>query len=168
MSEPWEEKVRRIRRASPYGCRPNWRLLGLIVKTGDDLRQELLAQQLLACLQAIWREERVPLYLRPFKVWVCSASTGLIEPIPNACSLHQIKRTLIESPPLDDAKQPYPPTLLSHFLISYGSRISEAFLRAQECFVRSCAAYSLACYFLQVGWRIYHYHKVHTITHRNS
>lgn len=51
MSEPWEEKEARIRRFSPYGHLPNWRLMAVIVKTGDDLRQELLAYQLLTMLQ---------------------------------------------------------------------------------------------------------------------
>lgn len=38
---------RRIREGSPYGHLPNWRLLSMIVKCGDDLRQELLAFQVL-------------------------------------------------------------------------------------------------------------------------
>uniref|UniRef100_A0A7E4VEF4 Phosphatidylinositol 4-kinase beta n=1 Tax=Panagrellus redivivus TaxID=6233 RepID=A0A7E4VEF4_PANRE len=150
MSEPWEEKLIRIRESSPYGRLPGWRLLPVIVKTGDDLRQELLAYQLLTTLQQIWREEKTPLYLRPYKILVCSADSGMIEPILNACSLHQIKKNLVANPSHDDADQPYPPTLLSHFLNNYGSRISENFRRAQINFIQSCAAYSLACYFLQV------------------
>lgn len=51
MSEHWEEKEERVRAASPYGQLPGWRLLPIIVKTGDDLRQELLAYQLLTVLQ---------------------------------------------------------------------------------------------------------------------
>jgi len=79
LKEPWEEKVRyvfnilhqgrlfsssvesefvfpvllyrRIREGSPYGHLPNWRLLSVIVKCGDDLRQELLAYQVLKQLQ---------------------------------------------------------------------------------------------------------------------
>jgi phosphatidylinositol 4-kinase len=51
MSEPWEEKQRRIKESSPYGNLPGWKLLPVIVKTGDDLRQELLAYQLLTTLQ---------------------------------------------------------------------------------------------------------------------
>ncbi|KAI1709756.1 phosphatidylinositol 3- and 4-kinase domain-containing protein [Ditylenchus destructor] len=150
MSEPWEEKEARIRRTSPYGHLPNWRLMSVIVKTGDDLRQELLAYQLLTTLKNIWEEERIPLYLRPYKILVCSHDSGIIEPIPNACSLHQIKKNLTTEPSHDDADQPYPPTLLSHFLINYGSRLSESFMNAQENFVRSCAAYCLVSYFLQV------------------
>ncbi|XP_030820957.1 phosphatidylinositol 4-kinase beta [Camarhynchus parvulus] len=50
---------RRIREASPYGHLPSWRLLSVIVKCGDDLRQELLAFQVLKQLQWIWEQERV-------------------------------------------------------------------------------------------------------------
>lgn len=90
LSEPWEEKEARLKKASPYGSMPNWRLLAMIVKTGDDLRQELLAFQLLCLLDQIWQDEKVPVYVRPYKILVCTNDMGLIEPIPNACSLHQV------------------------------------------------------------------------------
>jgi len=51
MKEPWQEKVSRIRESSPYGHLANWKLLSVIVKCGDDLRQELLAYQVLTQLQ---------------------------------------------------------------------------------------------------------------------
>ena len=51
LKEPWEEKVGRIRDSSPYGHLPNWKLLSVIIKCGDDLRQELLAYQVLKQLQ---------------------------------------------------------------------------------------------------------------------
>lgn len=44
-SLPLFPQVKRIRESSPYGHLPNWRLLSVIVKCGDDLRQELLAYQ---------------------------------------------------------------------------------------------------------------------------
>jgi len=53
MKEPWQEKVRRIRESSPYGHLANWKLLSVIVKCGDDLRQELLAYQVLTQLQVV-------------------------------------------------------------------------------------------------------------------
>lgn len=67
FQEPWEEKIKRVRETSPYGHLSSWRLLSVIVKTGDDLRQELLASQLLTMLQKIWQMERVPLWLYPYK-----------------------------------------------------------------------------------------------------
>jgi len=53
LKEPWEEKVQRIRESSPYGYLSAWRLVPVIVKCGDDLRQELLAYQVLRQLQVI-------------------------------------------------------------------------------------------------------------------
>lgn len=84
--------MERIRRSSPYGHLPDWRLVAVIVKTGDDLRQELLAYQLLQTLKGIWEEERVPLWLRPYRIIATSDDGGMIEPILNAVSLHQIKK----------------------------------------------------------------------------
>lgn len=47
IQEPWHDKERQIRESSPYGHLINWKLLSAIVKCGDDLRQELMATQLL-------------------------------------------------------------------------------------------------------------------------
>uniref|UniRef100_A0A1A7WHZ9 Phosphatidylinositol 4-kinase beta n=1 Tax=Iconisemion striatum TaxID=60296 RepID=A0A1A7WHZ9_9TELE len=137
LKEPWEEKVRRIREASPYGHLPTWRLLSVIVKCGDDLRQELLAYQVLKQLQSIWQQERVPLWIKPYKILVMSSDSGMIEPVLNAVSLHQVRKQSQLS-------------LLDYFLQEHGSFTTEAFLTAQRNFVQSCAGYSLICYLLQV------------------
>uniref|UniRef100_A0A2I3NG40 Phosphatidylinositol 4-kinase beta n=1 Tax=Papio anubis TaxID=9555 RepID=A0A2I3NG40_PAPAN len=137
LKEPWQEKVRRIREGSPYGHLPNWRLLSVIVKCGDDLRQELLAFQVLKQLQSIWEQERVPLWIKPYKILVISADSGMIEPVVNAVSIHQVKKQSQLS-------------LLDYFLQEHGSYTTEAFLSAQRNFVQSCAGYCLVCYLLQV------------------
>ncbi|KAF6731943.1 Phosphatidylinositol 4-kinase beta [Oryzias melastigma] len=137
LKEPWEEKVRRIREGSPYGHLPTWRLLSVIVKCGDDLRQELLAYQVLQQLQSIWQQERVPLWIKPYKILVLSADSGMIEPVMNAVSLHQVKKQSQLS-------------LLDYLLQEHGAPTTEAFLTAQRNFVQSCAGYSLICYLLQV------------------
>uniref|UniRef100_A0A671UDL5 Phosphatidylinositol 4-kinase beta n=1 Tax=Sparus aurata TaxID=8175 RepID=A0A671UDL5_SPAAU len=137
LKEPWEEKVRRIREGSPYGHLPHWRLLSVIVKCGDDLRQELLAFQVLQQLKSIWEQERVPLWIKPYKILVLSSDSGMIEPVVNAVSLHQVKKQSQLS-------------LLDYFLQEHGAPTTEAFLSAQRNFVQSCAGYSLICYLLQV------------------
>ncbi|XP_047454299.1 phosphatidylinositol 4-kinase beta isoform X2 [Mugil cephalus] len=137
LKEPWEEKVRRIREGSPYGHLPNWRLLSVIVKCGDDLRQELLAYQVLQQLQSTWQQERVPLWIQPYKILVLSSDSGMIEPVLNAVSLHQVKKQSQLS-------------LLDYFLQEHGAPTTENFLQAQRNFVQSCAGYSLICYLLQV------------------
>ncbi|XP_032568725.1 phosphatidylinositol 4-kinase beta isoform X2 [Chiroxiphia lanceolata] len=137
LKEPWQEKVRRIREGSPYGHLPSWRLLSVIVKCGDDLRQELLAFQVLKQLQSIWEQERVPLWIKPYKILVISADSGMIEPVVNAVSIHQIKKQSLLS-------------LLDYFLQEHGNYNTESFLSAQRNFVQSCAGYCLVCYLLQV------------------
>ncbi|XP_046844335.1 phosphatidylinositol 4-kinase beta-like [Xenia sp. Carnegie-2017] len=137
LKEPFAEKEERIRVTSPYGHLPNWRLLSVIVKVGDDLRQELLAYQLLRQFKIIWAVEKVPLWLKPVAVVVTSNESGFIEPIVDAVSLHQIKKHSQMS-------------LLNYFIKEYGDVNSEEFLSAQENFVQSCAAYCLICYILQV------------------
>uniref|UniRef100_F7BIS1 Phosphatidylinositol 4-kinase beta n=1 Tax=Ciona intestinalis TaxID=7719 RepID=F7BIS1_CIOIN len=137
LKEPWSAKVQRIRDSSPYGHLANWKLFAAIVKCGDDLRQELLAYQMLSQLDDIWKKERVQLWLRPYEIIVTSNDSGIIEPIVNAVSLHQVKKNSQSS-------------LLNYFYQEYGGPNSEGFLTAQRNFVESSAAYSLVCYLLQV------------------
>ncbi|XP_050297349.1 phosphatidylinositol 4-kinase beta [Anthonomus grandis grandis] len=137
LKEPWQDKETRIRETSPYGHLANWKLLSCIVKCGDDLRQELMAFQLLSVFQKIWEMEHVPLWVHPYRILVLSDDSGLIEPILNTVSLHQIKKHCQLS-------------LLQYFKNEYGPETSEAFLTAQKNFVQSCAAYCLICYLIQV------------------
>ncbi|XP_011312654.1 phosphatidylinositol 4-kinase beta isoform X2 [Fopius arisanus] len=137
LKEPWEFKQRRIKASSPYGHLASWKLLAAIVKCGDDLRQELLASQLLEMLSKIWQEENVPLWLRPYKILCLSNDSGMIEPILNTVSLHQIKKHCQL-------------TLLQYFEREFGPVDSKGFAEAQRKFLQSCAAYCLICYLIQV------------------
>ncbi|CAG9823219.1 unnamed protein product [Phaedon cochleariae] len=137
LKEPWQDKEQRIRESSPYGYLSNWKLLSVIVKCGDDLRQELMASQLLETFQKIWEMEHVPLWVHPYRILCLSDDSGLIEPILNTVSLHQVKKHCQLS-------------LLQYFIKEYGPMTSEGFLTAQKNFVQSCAAYCLICYLIQV------------------
>lgn len=73
-----------------------------------------------------------------YNLLVIGSEGGLIEPITNAISLHQIK------------KQKQGISLLEYFTEEFGEVTSEKFLSCQKNFVQSCAAYCLICYFTQV------------------
>jgi len=81
--------------------------------------------------------ERVPLWVKPYRIVVTSANSGMIEPVLNAVSLHQIKKHTQTS-------------LFEYFVREFGPPTTEEFMAAQCNFVQSCAAYSLVCYFMQV------------------
>eukprot|EP00037_Helgoeca_nana_P025453 m.278604 g.278604 ORF g.278604 m.278604 type:complete len:831 (+) comp26952_c0_seq1:557-3049(+) len=136
FKEPWLDKLERIRRSSPYGHLPNWHLVPVIIKSGDDLRQELLGSQLMSAFRGAWVTEKVAPWIRPLQILVASHDGGLIEVVGSAVSIHQIKRTA--------------DTLLDYFLTEFGPVTSERFLVAQRNFAQSLAGYSLFCYFAQV------------------
>ncbi|XP_073943275.1 phosphatidylinositol 4-kinase beta fwd isoform X2 [Choristoneura fumiferana] len=137
LKESWDCKLARMRSSSPYGSLSGWRLLGCIVKVGDDLRQEMLAAQLLRRLQAVWDLERVPLKLHPYEILCLDKESGLIQPVLNSVSLHQIKKQSGRS-------------LRAWLELEHGPPNSEGFLRAQNNFVQSAAAYALTSYLLQL------------------
>ncbi|XP_050535313.1 phosphatidylinositol 4-kinase beta isoform X2 [Daktulosphaira vitifoliae] len=135
LKELWSEKEKRVRENSPYGSLINWKLLPVIIKTGDDLRQELLASQLLLTLHSIWLSEKVPLQVFPYRILCLSNDAGLIEPVLNTVSLHQIKKQNKIS-------------LLQYFEKEFKENIK--LTDARQNFIHSCAAYSLVCYLIQV------------------
>lgn len=94
-------------------------------------------------LQKIWDEEHCPLWIRPYQIVVTSKDSGMIEPVLNAVSLHQIKKHSSKT-------QKNTGQLLEYFIHEFGPPNSEEFLTAQKNFVQSCAGYCLVCYLLQV------------------
>ncbi|KAL5175867.1 Phosphatidylinositol 4-kinase beta 1 [Glycine soja] len=136
--ELWEAKKDRICKASIYGKLPGWDLRSVIVKSGDDCRQEHLAVQLISHFYDIFQEAGLPLWLRPYEVLCTSSYTALIETIPDTASLHSIK-----------SRYPNISSLREFFNAKYQEN-SPSFKLAQRNFVESMAGYSLVCYFLQV------------------
>lgn len=85
----------------------------------------------------IWQEENVDVWVRPYKIVCISNDSGLIEPILNTVSLHQIKKNSNKS-------------LRDYFIDEYGEPETDNFKTAQRNFMQSCAAYCLISYLLQV------------------
>ncbi|KAI6099873.1 kinase-like protein [Pisolithus croceorrhizus] len=92
FSESWAAKKSRIRHASPYGHLANWDCISVIVKTGGDLRQEQVAVQLIREFGQIWQEEKCQCWVRYFRILITGASSGLVETINDAVSIHSIKK----------------------------------------------------------------------------
>lgn len=145
--ETWASKVSRIRKESPYGKLPNWRLISCIVKSGADLRQEQLALQLIKEFQNIWREEGVPVWCCYFHIMITSDNSGLVETIKDASSIHQIKK---EGYANNMNQKGIAYSLYDYFISEYGGLNSPRFIKARDNFMRSLAAYSVISYLLQI------------------
>ncbi|KAI8998542.1 kinase-like protein [Trametes punicea] len=148
FSESWAAKKARVRQASPYGHLANWDCLSVIVKTGGDLRQEQLAVQLIQEFEKIWKEENCQCWVRYFRILITGNSSGLVETITDAVSIHSIKKAEYARR-IAEGRFGHV-TLLDHFKNTYGDPSSAKFVRAQRNFAKSLAGYSLVTYLLQI------------------
>lgn len=139
LGERWEDKVERVRLSSPYGNLPGWALKPVIIKAGDNCRQELLALQMTRAFAKIYADSGLPLWLRPFDVIATSTTTAFIEAVTDAPSIHAVK-----------SRAPRDTSLRAHFEAKFGKGGTPGFRTAQRNFVESLAGYSVLTYILQV------------------
>ncbi|WWC90413.1 uncharacterized protein L201_005348 [Kwoniella dendrophila CBS 6074] len=149
FKESWTAKKSRIRASSPWGHLANWDVISVIVKTGADLRQEQLATQLIERFSRIWKEEKCECWSRFFRILITGETSGLVETITDAVSVHSIKKgeyakRLAEGGPIGHV------SLKDHYVNTYGKPDSGRYLRAQRNFIRSLAGYSIITYLLQI------------------
>ncbi|CAN0077131.1 unnamed protein product [Ectocarpus sp. 8 AP-2014] len=113
----------------------------VIVKAGDDLRQEQLASQFFALAHRILKQSplRARAGLRPYDIVATSHDAGIIEAIPDTVSIDALKKN-----------DPLYTTLLDFFHRHFGPPESEGFQRARRFFVESLAANCIVTYLLQV------------------
>lgn len=151
LGEDWESKKARIRKESPFGHYENWELCSVISKTGDDLRQEAFACQLIQAMSQIWMQDKVEVWVKKMRILITSANTGLVETITNALSVHSIKKALTKIT-IEEGSNPKGAiaSLSVHFKKVFGDENSIKYKNAQLNFAASLASYSLICYLLQV------------------
>ena len=85
-----------MRMQSSHAQLQSWDLMAFIVKSGDDLRQEQFAMQLVAIFQDMFAKARTRLWLRPYQVVSTAADAGLIEVVEDAVSLHHLREKWAE------------------------------------------------------------------------
>ncbi|KAG8217643.1 hypothetical protein J3R82DRAFT_5796 [Butyriboletus roseoflavus] len=108
-----------------------------IFKVGDDCRQDVLALQIIAMFKNIFTGVGLTLYLYPYRVTATAPGCGVIDVVPNATSRDEMGRAKVND-------------LLDFFVSKYGGEETVAFQRARLNFIQSMAAYSVACYILQI------------------
>ncbi|KRX05376.1 Protein kinase-like domain [Pseudocohnilembus persalinus] len=134
--ELWEDRKQLIKRDSLYGHFPSFKIRSIIIKGGDDLRQELVCMQLIYKMDEIFKKAGLDLWLKPYEIIVTSSSSGIIEFLPNTQSIDGLKKQM-GGKSLDEI-----------YMLCFGQQLFEQ--KVQMNFIRSLAAYSIVGYLLQV------------------
>ncbi|KDR73543.1 hypothetical protein GALMADRAFT_227988 [Galerina marginata CBS 339.88] len=108
-----------------------------IFKVGDDCRQDVLALQVIAMFKNIFTSVGLTLYLFPYRVTATAPGCGVIDVVPNATSRDEMGRAKVND-------------LLDFFVAKYGGQDTTSFQKARLNFIQSMAAYSVACFILQI------------------
>eukprot|EP01038_Epipyxis_sp_PR26KG_P011216 gene11216-15050_t len=137
-SKTYEEKQAILRSFSPFGHLKGWGVKSFIVKSGDDLRKEVVAMQLIEYCQNIFKQEGLDIFLRPYQILSTGYNSGLVEYVEGAQSIDRIKKS--------EGIQ----NLKDHFGLSYGPSYAFVYAKAVQNFVKSLVGYSLVTYLLQV------------------
>lgn len=92
--ETSKEQDERVRKNSPFGGLKTWRLIKLIVKSNDDVRQEQFAMQLISQMDQIFKIKKLNLWLRTYEILATGNRSGLIEAVSDALSIDSIKKKM--------------------------------------------------------------------------
>lgn len=135
----WVEKKQMIQRGSVFGQLPGWTVRSFIVKSGDDLRKEVVAMQLIEFFRNIFYSEGLDISLRPYRILSTGHMSGLVEFLEGCRSIDSIKKSCTT-----------PATIRDYFEFCFGASYSPIFGNAVQNFVKSLVGYSLVTYVLQV------------------
>ena len=110
-----------MRAHSRFGYLKTWRVFRFIVKSGDDLRQEQFAMQMIQVINEIFKadSDTNKIYLRPYEIIATGKGCGVIEYLEDTLSIDYIKRKMVQRGGQG--------TLLEYFETNFGGRKSKGF-----------------------------------------
>ncbi|KAI3378574.1 hypothetical protein SNEBB_007098 [Seison nebaliae] len=120
--------------------------ISLIYKIGDDLRQDMLAIQLIDLMNVIWMRNRLNLRVLTYRCLQTGSNRGFVQVVDDAETLRSIQQRLSGMPTKYFQKNAIHQWLLKGIKPKNTQRIIHNFML-------SCAAYCVATYILGVGDR---------------
>ncbi len=142
-AEPWVLKSERILKESlangVIDNNANTEVQGILVKSNDDLRQEVFVMQMIHFYKSVFAKASLPIWLRTYRILSTSKDTGIIEYLIDSTSIHGLKSS--EDFPVEGG-------LRAYFEKIYGPPSGKSFQAAQRNFMLSLVGYSLVSYLL--------------------
>jgi Phosphatidylinositol 3- and 4-kinase/Phosphoinositide 3-kinase family, accessory domain (PIK domain)/Phosphoinositide 3-kinase C2 len=118
----------------------------IILKVGDDLRQDALTLQVIRLMDRFWKQEGLDLRLRPYGCVATGDFTGMIEVVLDSNTCAKINNAD------GGAKANFQASTLTRWLQAKNPT-PDMWARAQENFKLSCAGYCVATYVIGIGDR---------------
>lgn len=138
FGKPWEQKLTLYRRNSYFRKFDSLRHRNVVVKGGDDLRQEIICMQLIFKMKEIFEQAKLKVFIKPYEIIVLSENSGLLEFVENSISIDQMKKMS------DEGKRD-----ISKFFTEV-FQTEDKLRAAKENFVASLAGSSIMTYVLKL------------------
>lgn len=112
---------------------------GVMIKSNDDLRQEVFVMQMIHFYQSVFAKASLPIWLKTYRILSTSKDTGMIEFLIDSTSIDSLKKSDLF---------PVSGSLREYFEMIYGKPDATPFKAAQRNFMLSLVGYSLVSYLL--------------------
>ena len=114
FKETFEQLSERLKQSSIFGSLKTWRIIKIIVKSGDDLRQEQFAMQLIDSIAQIYKLSDANWWVKPYEILATDNGCGVMVCLKDSMSIDQIKKKLPSGMS----------TLKDYFLYNFGGQRS--------------------------------------------
>ncbi|KRH94124.1 Phosphatidylinositol 4-kinase, involved in intracellular trafficking and secretion, partial [Pseudoloma neurophilia] len=134
--QSWTETVQEIKEHSHFkDQKPEVKCI--IIKTGNELGPEVIASEVISEMKAIFEEENLRIWIKPYRIYPVYHNAGFVEVVLNAKSIHEIKKA---HNTIATGK-----TFLKRY---YCEKYQDNIDKAKQNFLESLVGYSLVSYFL--------------------